>query len=285
MKTYVILAIAMGIASMSSAMPKKEYVSTLIVALDSLASVSIPIGGDTETQWAADTVHSMAGEALRDNENPNKQLARAHVMQSYIAYGINCFVGILCSYHKPEMAGWALQGALPETEQLYAALDSTNYANEKRMFDLSMSSLINLAMYLRMDEVVHSTNDYPSAYYPTWAEGICDSLYNTMSDKHEAMKLCRQMESTAFFMAYSCLINRFTSSKQEHDANMETIIPIATYFDSHTQPIHTALFEGASFPTMSETEYKEFLDKSLEYRIAMIRLLTKQWILVGSKKK
>lgn len=277
MKRYLTLVTAICISSISFARPQTGVVS-LAAAMDSLARVSVSIGGDTETQWAADTVHFMHKDMLLDKNNPAKQMARTHVMQSYIAYGINYFIGTICLYHDPDLAGWTLNGAIPETNRLYAELDSLNFADEKKMLDLSMTSLQNMSMYLLMDGAINRSDRYRSAGYPLWAADMCDSLYNTMSDKHEAIKLCHQLESTAFFMVYSCMINRFTSSKEEHDANMEITVPIATYFDRHSKPIHVALSGNVPLPKLSESEYQEFLQTSLEYRVKMIELLTKQWI-------
>ena len=70
---------------------EKEICSKHINALDSFAMVMPKIGGDTESTWAADTIHAMATSLLNENSDYNKTIAGVYLMQSYTAYGLAYF--------------------------------------------------------------------------------------------------------------------------------------------------------------------------------------------------
>ena len=74
---------------------EKEICSKHINALDSFAMVMPKIGGDTESTWAADTIHAMATSLLNENSDYNKTIAGVYLMQSYTAYGLAYFNAVI----------------------------------------------------------------------------------------------------------------------------------------------------------------------------------------------
>ena len=81
---------------------EKEICSKHINALDSFAMVMPKIGGDTESTWAADTIHAMATSLLNENSDYNKTIAGVYLMQSYTAYGLAYFNAVIGTYRDPD---------------------------------------------------------------------------------------------------------------------------------------------------------------------------------------
>lgn len=100
------------------------------------------IGGDTESIWAADTIHTMATSLLNKKSDYNKTIAGIYVMQSYTAYGLAYFNAIIGTYRDPEASRFILHFK-HDCDSLYII------AEEKNFHDVcSLSHLGNHSLFL-----------------------------------------------------------------------------------------------------------------------------------------
>ena len=74
---------------------QKRIVRDYVNALDSFALAMPILGSDTESTWAADTVHMMTQRVREEQRSFLENMADVYKIHSYIAYGMSYFNAII----------------------------------------------------------------------------------------------------------------------------------------------------------------------------------------------
>ena len=272
-KNFVLLLTLLTIISCGCT--KEDTVLTdYVCALDSFAMVMPKIGSDTESDWAADTVHAMATEILNGNYSENENLARIYQMNNYIAYGMCYFSAVIGTNHDPETADYALK-IIETSDSVYSSIADKGFKDSFAIMELGYMSYFNLCMFAHLQNEIQKAKDGGQIFQdnigaPLQGMNMLLELKHKGYSQHDLEKISAPLEAAAFFNTFCPLIQFFAHSKEESlDETKAKVLEIAAYFDEHTNP----MFQENPKP-MTDEDYKRFIVKSTKYKTEMLRMLT-----------
>ncbi|MCQ2083958.1 MAG: hypothetical protein MJY58_05650 [Bacteroidaceae bacterium] len=247
----------------------KSYVN----ALDSFATVMPYIGGDTESEWAADSIHVMAGRILDGGMGYEESMCRIYQIQDYLAYGMSYPVAIFGLRNDSVIASYMLN--VPgQTNDLFEALAQDGFNDLKSIRWMGLNSLFNIQLYGRLYDKFMETMDEKPIY-----ETVDLSQYSYYTHllegpelegrpQHDIQKMYAALEGALFFNTFSPLILTNAPSREYALSIYDFIIEAADFFDANADPLYKENPE-----LMSNSEYKSFMIKATEYKTAMLRIL------------
>ena len=131
-----------------SASTQKQIVQEYVNALDSFALAMPIVGGDTESTWAADTIHTMAQE-VREKQHPFlENMADIYQIHNYIAYGMSYFNAIIGLPHDTtKLCNFVLKDMLASSDFLHQTIIADDYKNNKTWNVLRFESILNMQIF------------------------------------------------------------------------------------------------------------------------------------------
>ena len=257
---------------------EKEICSKYINALDSFAMVMPKIGGDTESIWATDTIHTMATSLLNKNSDYNKTIAGIYVMQSYTAYGLAYFYAIIGTYRDPEASRFILHFK-HDCDSLYIIAEEKNFHDVCSLSHLGNQSLFLLQLFKYLNDVNQGRSDEEkdtgSLGISLYSSEIIDELSeNTSYTEKDLFKISQLLEGACFFQVYCPLAQIFSNSRQEYEKNMSIIVEAANYFDSKSQPIYNALKSSKRIIIPTDKEFEEHMVKATDYKVILLNIIS-----------
>lgn len=250
----------------------KSYVN----ALDSFATVMPYIGGDTESEWAADSIHVMAGIILDGGMGYEESMCRIYQIQDYLAYGMSYPLAIMGLRNDSVIAGYMLN-VPSESNILVGAIAQDGFQDLQSIRWMGLNSLFNIQLYGRLYDKFWETI-HEKQIYGTVNLGQCPYCIRLLENfvlegrpQHDIQKMHAALEGALFFNTFSPLILASAPSKEYASSIYDFIIEAADFFDAHADPLYTENPEP-----MSDSEYKAFMIKATEYKTVMLRMLTQE---------
>ena len=138
---------------------QKTIITNLSRGLNDMAQASRPVGGDSETYWAASVVDSLHKVVTGKDRSFLEQVATIHHMNSYFAYGMNYFSSVIGLYSCPEEAGYA-RHSVPVCDSLANNAKAVEYKDILAIADLSGHSYFYTQLYVTMLHRINGHDDF-----------------------------------------------------------------------------------------------------------------------------
>lgn len=251
-----------------------------VKAWKELAKVMYPrVCDDTETEWAAFQVDSLANVILK---NPllskGEQLARLYEIENTACYGMAYFSAVIGSYTNPD----ASQEALSIIQRSFEAMDTLK-ANHYKDADLLMlyeqSVYFNYCAFLILGtryeegEPQFVTNNIEMNEFNF---ACLSHLFKNMEDKTLATRYSSIINNTSFFMTF-CPLTFWLAGSAFQEEYMNEYMEIGGWFDKKAAPVISAIRSGGItiLSPISEDEFSSLLKQSSDYRAKIINLFAK----------
>lgn len=194
---------------------QKKIVQDYVYALDSFAIAMPIVGGDTESTWAADTVHVMAKRVKEGQRAFLESINEIYQMQNYIAYGMSYFNAVVGLPHDTtKLCNYVLRDMLASSDSLYQAIIADDYKSVKTWNVIRFESILNMQLFYTLNGM-NSQPQYEdrNLNYSVLCQMALDSITckGQLTDKELFQASCF-LESTAFFKMIVPLIILFDSS-------------------------------------------------------------------------
>jgi hypothetical protein len=270
------------------ALVQNIIINDYINALDSFSQGMPIIGGDTESTWAADTVHTMVQRVKEGHQSFLKNMADIYQMHSYIAYGMSYYNAIIGLPHDTtKLCNFVLKDMLASSDSLHQAIIANDYKNIKTWNDLRFESILNMQLF----NTLNGMNNQPTYTdsdlgYSVRCEMIIDSLINKgqLTDKEIFQTSCF-LESTSFFKMIVPLIILFDGSSGFIVKNKDYITEAALYFDEKANHVFDYYYDGKEIQYLSDKKFEDYLLKATRYKANLLRIATQELLAMKEKRK
>ena len=270
------------------ALVQNIIINDYINALDSFSQGMPIIGGDTESTWAADTVHTMVQRVKEGHQSFLKNMADIYQMHSYIAYGMSYYNAIIGLPHDTtKLCNFVLKDMLASSDSLHQAIIANDYKNIKTWNDLRFESILNMQLF----NTLNGMNNQPTYTdsdlgYSVRCEMIIDSLINKgqLTDKEIFQTSCF-LESTSFFKMIVPLIILFDGSSGFVVKNKDYITEAALYFDARANLVFDYYYDGKEMQYLTDKEFEDYMLKATRYKADLLRIATKELLAMKEKRK
>ena len=270
------------------ALVQNIIINDYINALDSFSQGMPIIGGDTESTWAADTVHTMVQRVKEGHQSFLKNMADIYQMHSYIAYGMSYYNAIIGLPHDTtKLCNFVLKDMLASSDSLHQAIIDNDYKNIKTWNDLRFESILNMQLF----NTLNGMNNQPTYTdsdlgYSVRCEMIIDSLINKgqLTDKEIFQTSCF-LESTSFFKMIVPLIILFDGSSGFVVKNKDYITEAALYFDEKANHVFDYYYDGKEIQYLSDKKFEDYLLKATRYKANLLRIATQELLAMKEKRK
>lgn len=254
---------------------QRMVVNDYVDALDEFAQVMPKFGQDTESEWAADTVHTMALALKQNKYSFQKSLATISQMQNYTAYGMVYFNATIGTYKEPQLAGYALHLIL-QSDSLYHSLEDTGFNDVRKLAVFQATSVYNMQLFNTLNRVNNDRGYNREVYLSLYCVGLMDSL-STVKDysEIEIYKVSSVLESFSFFQMTCPLLALLAGSQEKYDSNIGIITDAAKHIDSQSTPVFQAIDERKKVQVMSDSEFDTWMMTTTQHKIKLLKLLTK----------
>ena len=264
---------------------QKRIVRDNVNALDSFALAMPIVGGDTESMWAADTVHTMAQRVREGQQSFLKNMADIYQMHSYIAYGMTYFNAIIGLPHDTtKLCNFVLKDMLASSDSLHQAIIADDYMNMKTWNVLRFESILNMQLF----NTLNGMNNQPTYTdsdlgYSVKCEMIIDSLINKgqLTDKEIFQASCF-LESSSFFKMIVPLIILFDGSSGLLAKNKDYITEAALYFDAKANSVFLCHRSNNQIQSLSDKEFEEYLLRATDYKAGLLKIATQEMLAMKS---
>ena len=249
----------------------KEYSS----ALDEFAQVMPKFGCDTEADWAADTVHTLA-LSLKDNLTSfGHGMAVISQMQNYTGYGMAYFNAIIGLSGDLEVATRFLKYP-SKCDSLFNELRDAQFEDVRHLSKFGLQSIMSMHWFNTLNRLNNDLQEDEEIGCISHAIKAVDSIAHLKeyTDK-EFFEVSCVLESFSFFKMISPLLKMFSETKEKYDSNIKIILDAAAYFDSKSTPLLQALNDGGKVEMMSDSEFETWMLKGTQYKVKLLRLLAR----------
>lgn len=260
---------------------EKQATDSLCVAFMNLSKVMGPIGGDSEADWAADTIQCIGAKVLENSGSFMERMSNIYVMQSYFAYGMNYFRAIISAYSEyNDISNEVLYG--PSAMNLvYREIDSLEYNRVESYIKLSALAHYNTQQIYPLFQIAQR-NDEEIDFGPLGSSlltaQLVDSLATLGYGQHDLLKIHTILDASDFFQSMVCPIQYTTISEDRMNLIKPQIIECANYFDENSNAIWNQYNNGVSkIEIMSDDDYVEFLRKSTNYKCMLLQMLAENF--------
>ena len=260
---------------------QNNLILDFVESLDSFAMAMPIIGGDTESDWAADTVHYMA-QQVRESDKPYiDKLADIYLMYDYIAYGFSYFNAIIgVNGENSDMCKYALWQMLHVSDSLYHSFISDEQKKVNILAKFSFQSTHHMQLFYSL---VAANNNFsykdPDLFFSLQCAQVVDSLNRVPEiNESELFKIYTFLESSAFFKMIFPLMRLFDNPSGLSTENNSLIMEAAAFFDEKTVPVFKYITQGDKMSLPNDKEFEEYLIKATNYKIALLRLTTQEML-------
>lgn len=260
---------------------QKSIIQDLSIALNKMAEASIPIGGDTETSWAASVVDSLHNVITEQDLPFLEKMTRIYEMNGLFAYGMNYAISIYGLYVCPEEAGFAYH-SMPVCDSLVNKAASSGYNDIMEIADLSAHTYFYNQLYLTILNKLNQNDDFNDRDlgFPLQALGMLRDVKSRgkYSDS-DLIKMFFALDAVSFFKTFCPLTVNFTYTEEQYNLNRTKIVEYATYIDSVSSKAFNVVYSETDEPLeISDKEFEEFMIKTTAIKVDMMNLLTAEFI-------
>lgn len=266
---------------------KSEQVKGLVLAygdaMDSLAMNSVDFGGDTETAWAADTVHTIWSNCKAREYDFIQTWADILSMQKYFAYGITYVPGIVLQvrfYKDLENDAFFALSALnhykTETDSIRSVL--AEHPDAESLVAMSSASITCVELFGLMAYYLGEIDSEP----PMVAFQNAEMVNSIKASQDSINLLCYKwyLDGAAAFIPYSTLVYITCPSEENYEQLKPMIIQHANVLDKHQGAVYTSYDNGTKLPPVTEDEFHEFMIKNIRMRTYFARMLKENFIML-----
>lgn len=260
---------------------QKIIVQDYVNALDSFALAMPIVGGDTESTWAADTVHVMAKRVKEGLRAFLESMADIYLMQSYIAYGmsyLNAIIGLPCDTTK--LCNYVLRDMLASGDSLHQAIIGDNYKSIGTWNVMRFESILNMQLF----NTLNGMNNQPpyedrDLSYSVLCQMALDSITSkgVLTEKEQFQASCF-LESTAFFKMIVPLIILFDGPMGFVENHKDYITEAARYFDLKANPVFALAYDGKPMLFLGDKEFEEYMLKATRYKAGLLKIATQEML-------
>ena len=241
---------------------QEKIVSEYVNALDSFASAMPIIGGDTESEWAADTVHAMAERVRAKSQSFSNNMADIYQMQCYIAYGMSYFNAILGIHGDlSDLSTYTLRQMIPLCDSLHQSFVAKGCKDVKLLSRLKFTSIQDMQLFHTLNTMnTRGSFNEQEFYYCSECERCMDSIscMQRFSDK-DYFKMSCFLESCAFFKMIIPIMRMLDGSSGLAKKNESLIMETACFFDEATIPVYDILNKKEGTKILNDKEFEEYL--------------------------
>ena len=198
---------------MNQAKQVGELIEEYVKALDDFAQIMPKFGQDTEAQWAADTVHTMAASLKGNKCSSPQRMAIISQMHNYTAYGMAYFNAITGLYENKELASYVLT-MIPQCDSVYNELKKSQFENVRLLSLFNIVSTQNMQMFVTLNRLNTNRPAGEELGSTMYAIAVMDSLTKNSeySDK-DIIKISSVIETYTFFKMIYSLVSLFSGSE------------------------------------------------------------------------
>ena len=263
---------------------QKHIITTYLSALDSFALAMPHVGGDTESAWAADTVHAMALSVKDGNKRYVDNMADIYLMYSYIAYGMSYFNAIIgINGEMAELSQLVLRDMLPEADSLHNSLINNETKDVVNFCDYAFYSTMNMQLFCILNAFNNNNSEtgLDEMYYTLDCVDLVDSIgkVEKFTDR-DVFKVSCILESSAFFRMIVPLMCIFDNTSGLVEENNSLIMEAAAFFDKYSVPINDFSKKGSDIIIPDDKDFEEYMLKANEYKVALLRIATKEMLAI-----
>ena len=267
---------------------QKTIITDLSTALNDMAQASRPVGGDSETYWAASMVDSLHKVVTGQDRPFLEQIATIHHMNSYFAYGMNYFSSVIGLYSCPEEAGYA-RHSVPVCDSLANNVKATEYKDVMALADLSGHSYFYTQLYVTMLHRINGHEDFKDRDlgFPLQNLGLLRyASERAVFTDEELTKMYFVFDAVCFYKSYYGYLMSLTYDDNQREATHEKLIEYAYYIDDVSGPFFEAAYADEYKPLqMTNDEFEAFMIKMTEVKVDMMKRLTEQFLLIAKEKE
>ena len=266
---------------------QKIIVQDYVNALDSFALAMPIIGGDTESTWAADTVHVMAKRVKEGQRSFLESMADIYLMQSYIAYGISYFNAVVGLPHDTQkLCSYVLKDMLASSDSLNQAIIADDYKSVKTWNVIRFESILNMQLFYTLNGMnCQPQYEDRDLNYSVLCQMALDSITckGQLTDKELFQASCF-LESTASFKMIVPLIILFDSSSGFVEKHKDYITEAAHYFDAKANPVFSLAYDGKDMPFLNDKEFEDYLVMATRYKASLLRIATQEMLAMKERR-
>ena len=266
---------------------QKIIVQDYVNALDSFALAMPIIGGDTESTWAADTVHVMAKRVKEGQRSFLESMADIYLMQSYIAYGISYFNAVVGLPHDTQkLCSYVLKDMLASSDSLNQAIIADDYKSIKTWNIIRFESILNMQLFYTLNGMnCQPQYEDRDLNYSVLCQMALDSITckGQLTDKELFQASCF-LESTAFFKVIVPLIILFDSSSGFVEKHKDYITEAAHYFDAKANPVFSLAYDVKDMPFLNDKEFEDYLVMATRYKASLLRIATQEMLAMKERR-
>lgn len=263
---------------------QKTIITNLSMGLNDMAQASRPVGGDSETYWAASVVDSLHKVVTGKDRSFLEQVATIHHMNSYFAYGMNYFSSVIGLYSCPEEAGYA-RHSVPVCDSLANNAKAVEYKDILAIADLSGHSYFYTQLYVTMLHRINGHDDFKDRDlgFPLQNLGLLRyANERAVFTEEELTKMYFVFDAVCFYKSYYGYLMSLTYDDNQRKATHEKLIEYAYYIDEVSGPFFEAAYADEYKPLqMTNDEFEAFMLKMTEVKVDMMRRLTEQFVLIA----
>ena len=266
---------------------QKMIVQEFVNALESFAQAMPIVGGDTESSWAADTVHVIAKRVKEGQRAFLESMSEIYQMQNYIAYGMSYRIATIGLAHDTSrLCNYVLSNMLASSDSLHQAIIADDYKSIKTWNIIRFESILNMQLFYTLNGM-NSQPQYEDRdlNYSVLCQMALDSITckGQLTDKELFQASCF-LESTAFFKMIVPLIILFDSSSGFVEKHKDYITEAAHYFDAKANPVFSLAYDGKEMQFLSDKEFEDYLVKATRYKAGLLRIATQEMLAMKERK-
>ena len=266
---------------------QKVVVQDYVNSLDSFAQAMPIISGDTESTWAADTIHVMAKRVKEGQRSFFENMANIYQMQNYIAYGLSYLNAIIGLPHDTtKRCNYVLRDMLYSSDSLNQAIIADDYKSVKIWNVIRFESILNMQLFYTLNGM-NSQPQYEDRdlNYSVLCQMALDSITSkrVLMDKELFQASCF-LESTAFFKMIVPLIILFDGSAGFVEKHKDYITEAAHYFDAKANPVFSLAYDGKEMQFLSDKEFEEYMLKATRYKAGLLRIATQEMLAMKKRR-
>ena len=266
---------------------QKKIVQDYVYALDSFAIAMPIVGGDTESTWAADTVHVMAKRVKEGQRAFLESINEIYQMQNYIAYGMSYFNAVVgLPNDTTKLCNYVLRDLLASSDSLHQAIIADNYKSIKEWNVIRFESILNMQLFYTLSGMNnHPPYEDPDLKHCVLCQMALDSISSKgqLTDKELFQASCF-LESTAFFKMIVPLIILFDGSSGFVEKHKDYITEAAHYFDAKADPVISLAYDGKDMPFLNDKEFEDYLVKATRYKAGLLRIATQEMLAMKERR-
>ena len=265
---------------------QKEIINQLGAAIREMAIASRPVGGDSETYWAASVVDSLQKTLSHSGRSFMENMTTIHHMNSYFAYGMNYFSSVIGLYSCPKEAGYA-RYSVSVCDSLANNAKISSYEDVLAIADLGAYSYYYTQLYVTMLHKINGHSDFVDNDLGFSLRALSLLKHAKSADiftENDVVKIYFVLDAVSFYKTYCGYLLSLTYDIKRKLLR-EKLIEYAYYIDEISSPVFDAIYSGKTESLkMTDQTFEEFMIKMSGIKVDMMARLTSEFISISEEK-